>query len=1144
MNHTTTLKKSASLSAFLLFLLLCSSNLFAQIPVNGSTYKWTGAAASVSSASFSYLAPGTYTPLSGGVVLGTSANNEQHWNGNATVATTGSAIGFPIGFPFTFNGTTFTRFSVNTNGWVRLQPSTAVANVSTHTPISAGGVSGANAKDLIAGLARDLEGQAGASLRYVSTPTSLTIQWENYKAFDLIGAGDLYNFQIVIRSTGEIEVNYGPFVKGLTNQLVQVGIKGANNTIYNNRSIPVGGSWSASLAGTANNATAALQIPPNVAPINDLCINAILITCPYSVTGNTEFATNDFMTDQCSAGVGTQTAPGVWYKIQGTGQIFTISLCNSGYDTRLSVYKNTCSSDSCVTGNDDTGIALCALQSEVTFASQVGVEYYILIHGFSFSAGYYLMNVTCATACVPLNPNDECNLATPLTLGPANSTAYIIGNNECATISPNGNPTTPGCGGAFAAFTDVWYSFTSGGESSIILDLSTLGVPNPMITGPYYYSLYTTCTAFSGFCGSITINTPASVACAPNTNYILRLYNSSNDPSPGTLGNYGILVALPPPTNVPPEIFMGSIGPCFPSGASAIAAALANTTATAVCPGSITFAGVVSGPLCAATVTVTATDACGNAASVNYSTRIDNVGPVFTGCPTDVSYNCYDAVPSLASIIVTANDQCDGSVAVTASEVATNGVGSCNNTIVRTWTAVDNCGNTSTCTQFITISNTVVPEFSSYPADITVQCLSAVPANPNLTATDDCDGSVAVVYNQTISNGSNNCGNVVTRTWNSYDNCGNNATWTQVITVGDQTPPLMTCPANITTCGPNVNLGSPIVSDNCGTVSLSNNAPSSFPNGTTIVTWTAVDGCGNMSTCQQTVNRSNPMTVSVNPVPVTSGVRSCGWGFNTHIITRVTTRQNAILQPVITGGTPPFTYQWSGSNLSRLSSTTVLNPVYTPVENAMSCYEDCYFLTVTDASGFCSVISVNPVCIRVQMGAAGAYGDAGCQNNPNKVTICHMPPGNPTNVQYICVSINAIPAHSFGPDVGPTSLSHKFDCIGSCNQLACGVVPKSVSFQEEMLNEDITSGMILENFPDPFKEMTTVRFVMDHDSHAKMEVFDLSGKMVRLLFEGDVKAHQDNKFQLDGSDLQSGLYIYKLTTPEAVHTGKMMLMKN
>jgi len=60
-------------------------------------------------------------------------------------------------------------------------------------------------------------------------------------------------------------------------------------------------------------------------------------------------------------------------------------------------------------------------------------------------------------------------------------------------------------------------------------------------------------------------------------------------------------------------------------------------------------------------------------------------------------------------------------------------------------------------------------------------------------------------------------------------------------------PPCLT----VSTCG-GVNIGQAIASDPCG-VTVSKDAPASFKLGTTLVTWTAVDGAGNIARATQDV---------------------------------------------------------------------------------------------------------------------------------------------------------------------------------------------------------------------------------------------------------------------------------------------------
>ena len=66
-----------------------------------------------------------------------------------------------------------------------------------------------------------------------------------------------------------------------------------------------------------------------------------------------------------------------------------------------------------------------------------------------------------------------------------------------------------------------------------------------------------------------------------------------------------------------------------------------------------------------------------------------------------------------------ASDNC-GAVSIEVSSETIAGDAAGNYTIVRTFTATDDCGNSTTATQ-ITVEDTTAPEFTSVPADYTAE---------------------------------------------------------------------------------------------------------------------------------------------------------------------------------------------------------------------------------------------------------------------------------------------------------------------------------------------------------------------------------------------------------------------------------------
>lgn len=108
-------------------------------------------------------------------------------------------------------------------------------------------------------------------------------------------------------------------------------------------------------------------------------------------------------------------------------------------------------------------------------------------------------------------------------------------------------------------------------------------------------------------------------------------------------------------------------------------------------------------------------------------------------------------------------------------------------------------------------------------------------------------------------------------TWAAVDVFGNLANDTQMVTVVDGSPPgFLSVPASLglNNCGP-ANIGLATAVDECDTsVTVSNNAPPTFPAGSTLVTWTASDDSGNQVTAAQTVNVTDAVKPSVTCAPV------------------------------------------------------------------------------------------------------------------------------------------------------------------------------------------------------------------------------------------------------------------------------------
>ena len=92
-----------------------------------------------------------------------------------------------------------------------------------------------------------------------------------------------------------------------------------------------------------------------------------------------------------------------------------------------------------------------------------------------------------------------------------------------------------------------------------------------------------------------------------------------------------------------------------------------------------------------------------------------------------------------------------------------------------------------------------------------------------------------------------------------------------------------------------------------------------------------------------------------------------------------------------------------------------------------------------------------------------------------------------------------------------------------------------------------TRHRLWQNAPNPFNPTTTITFDIAHPSPVRLRIYDVAGRLVRVLVDRDLgRAQHDVGW--DGRDdggrpVASGVYFYRIIVGDFVETRKMVLLK-
>ena len=84
---------------------------------------------------------------------------------------------------------------------------------------------------------------------------------------------------------------------------------------------------------------------------------------------------------------------------------------------------------------------------------------------------------------------------------------------------------------------------------------------------------------------------------------------------------------------------------------------------------------------------------------------------------------------------------------------------------------------------------------------------------------------------------------------------------------------------------------------------------------------------------------------------------------------------------------------------------------------------------------------------------------------------------------------------------------------------------------------------MLKGYPNPFTENLNIDFIINEDTHVKLEVFNLAGQKLATLIDADLKAAELHHAEFFAGNYPEGMILYRLQTEKGSYFGKAIIAK-
>ena len=104
--------------------------------------------------------------------------------------------------------------------------------------------------------------------------------------------------------------------------------------------------------------------------------------------------------------------------------------------------------------------------------------------------------------------------------------------------------------------------------------------------------------------------------------------------------------------------------------------------------------------------------------------------------------------------------------------------------------------------------------------------------------------------------------------------------------------------------------------------------------------------------------------------------------------------------------------------------------------------------------------------------------------------------------------------------------------------------PAGITVANESDASGLPDGLLLSSaYPNPFVSEARFDVTLERSQSVRIEMFDVLGRQVRLLYEGTLAAQTPHTFEVDGRGLPSGMYLYRVTGETFSQTRSLTLLK-